>query len=388
MPLHRLAPLFTLLVLITSCASVSLVEPAPEFPEPRPVVVVEPDPWDTLYSSLELKDQVGQLLMVEVRDPSDGRFLTSVSEEYREWARDIQPGGFILFAGNLENPEQTRRLIDELSALTTVPPFIALDEEGGRVSRLNAVPAMGATPIPPNGLIGQSGDLEQAAAAARTIAEELKELGFNLDFAPVADIHQPGSGGVIGDRSYGADPQLVARMAGAFALALEAEGIMAVAKHFPGHGAARGDSHTGNALLEADKETLKNRELIPFTELIAGGISGVMLGHITVPVLDASGRPASLSAPITEGVLRKNLNFDGLIFTDSLRMGAVTHVYRADRLPLLAFHGGADILLMPVNPRESRNLLLEAYDAGEISARRLNASLKRIVAAKRRFLRL
>jgi beta-N-acetylhexosaminidase len=344
-----------------------------------------PDPLSLSFSSLDLPGKIGQLLMVEVRNPSNGRFLTRLTEEYRTWAAGIQPGGFILFADNLVNPEQTRKLIEELKGTVRIPPFIALDEEGGSVSRLNAVPGMGTTPLPTNSSIGASGLPENAARAAASIAGELSALGFSVNFAPVADVHIPGSGSIIGDRSYGSSPELVARMAAAFSRSLEEGGVMSVAKHFPGHGAASGDSHDGRTLLTAAPELIARRELRPFKEAVKINIGGIMLGHITVPSLDAEETPATLSKAVATDLLRGELGYKGLVFTDSLRMRAVTAYYRPDTLPLLAFEAGADILLMPVSPVRSRDLLIEAYLSGRIQDARLASSLKRIEEAKRRY---
>jgi beta-N-acetylhexosaminidase len=344
-----------------------------------------PDLLSLSFSALDLPGKIGQLLMVEVRNPSDGSFLTRLNEEYRTWAAGIQPGGFILFANNLVNPEQTRTLIEELKGTVTIPPFIALDEEGGSVSRLSAVPGMGTTPLPTNGSIGASGLPENAARAAASIADDLSALGFSVNFAPVADVYIPGSGSIIGDRSYGSSPELVARMTAAFSRSLEERGVMSVAKHFPGHGAASGDSHDGRTVLAAEAELIARRELQPFEEAVKINIGGIMLGHITVPSLDAGDNPASLSKAVATDLLRGRLGYRGLIFTDSLRMRAVTNYYRADALPLLAFEAGADILLMPVSPVRSRDLLLEAYLSGRIGRERLVSSLRRIEEAKRRF---
>jgi beta-N-acetylhexosaminidase len=335
---------------------------------------------------MDRREKIGQLFMVEVRDPRNGKLLTKIDDSFREWAADLQPGGYILFADNLVNPEQTMKLITDLKALTTVPPFVALDEEGGVVSRLNAVPGMKGVPVPAARVIGSSGHVTQAQWAGRTIARQLKDLGFSVNFAPVADIHIPGSGGAIGERSYGTEPQIVSEMAVAFSRALEAEGILSVAKHFPGHGAAYGDSHTEKTVLDASLNLLIQRELVPFTSLIGQGIGGIMTGHIIVPSLDSTEKPASLSMNINDTLLRNYMNYKGLIFTDSLRMGGVTAFYNTAELPLLAFEAGADILLMPVSPTESRQILLKALESGRIPEQRLDDSLKRIAAAKQKFL--
>jgi beta-N-acetylhexosaminidase len=344
------------------------------------------DPLEAYLDQMSLKEKIGQLFLVEVRHPGTGRLLTGVNDDFRSWAAELQPGGYILFADNLVNPQQTRKLIADLQTLTKVPPFIAIDEEGGLVSRLNAVPSMGGAAVPSAREIGSSGQTTRAAEAAKIIARQLKELGFSVNFAPVADIHTPGTGGTIGERSYGTEAQLVSNMAGAFSRALEDEGILSVAKHFPGHGAAYGDSHTEKTVLNASRELLMQRELVPFDSLIKQGIGGIMTGHIIVPTLDGSGKPASLSRDINEGLLRSEMNYNGLLFTDSLRMGGVTAFYNTTELPLLAFEAGADILLMPVTAMDSRQKLLHALESGRIPQQRLRESLNRIALAKRKFL--
>jgi len=346
----------------------------------------KPDPLTAYMDRMSVKEKIGQLFLVEVRHPKTGQLLTGVNDDFRSWATELQPGGYILFADNLVNPRQTRKLIADLQSLTPIPPFIALDEEGGVVSRLNAVPTMGGLPVPAAREIGSSGQTARAEEAGQTIARQLKELGFSVNFAPVADIHTPGTGSTIGERSYGTEALLVSKMACAFSKALEDEGILSVAKHFPGHGAAYGDSHTEKTVLDAPRELLIHRELVPFASLIQQGIGGIMTGHIIVPSLDPGGKPASLSRRISETLLRSEMNYEGLVFTDSLRMGGVTAFYNTTELPLLAFEAGADILLMPVAALDSRQKLLEAFETGRVPERRLNDSLRRIAVAKMKFL--
>ncbi len=394
MMFHRIfspVVLFVISAFLLSCVStvpdqtqtaVSLQPEINSQPEPE-----KPDPAALLFKSLTPEEQIGQLFIVEVRDPSSGTFLKEVTSSYSTWAQEIQPGGFILFAENLQDPLQTKKLIRDLNSLTRVPPFIALDEEGGVVSRLGKVPAMQATPIPASSRIGASGDSREAEKAARIIAKELRDLGFSIDFAPVADVHVPGSGGAIGPRSYGTDPELVAQMASAFSRGLEEEGILSVAKHFPGHGAAAGDSHNQKTILNADIATLETRELIPFKAAVENHVGGIMLGHIMVPALEPHELPASLSPNIATELLRNNLGFEGLIFTDSLRMRGVTAFFRPNEIPLLAFEAGADMLLMPEQPMQAWQRMLDAYHVYHyVEKERLDASLERILKAKRQFL--
>ncbi len=394
MMLHRTVPrliLFVFSALVFSCASTGPSKPEPEIPLQTEISArtqpAEQDAVLLLFKSLTLEEQIGQLFIVEVRDPSNGRFLKELNTTYSSWAKEIQPGGFILFAENLKDPVQTKKLIEDLTALTRVPPFIALDEEGGIVSRLSKVPAMNATPIPTGSRIGATGDSREAEKAGRIIARELRDLGFSIDFAPVADVHVPGSGGPIGPRSYGTDPYLVARMSSAFSRGLEDDGILSVAKHFPGHGAAVGDSHNEKTVLNADIATLESRELIPFRTAVNNNIGGIMLGHIMVPALEPEELPASLSHRIATDLLREKLGFEGLIFTDSLRMRGVTSLFRPNEIPLLAFEAGADMLLMPEQPKSAWKRMIEAYSVyHQVKKERLSDSLERIMHAKRKFL--
>lgn len=304
--------------------------------------------------------------------------MTELSEEAAEEIEGYHLGGVILFAENLDTAEQTKALTEQMQEAAELPLLIGIDEEGGIVSRLDKsnIPH---EQIPSAAMM--AGDTVQAEAAGRTIGSELKELGINVDFAPVADIYTNPENTVIGERAFGTDAQTVSDMASAFAAGLAEEGVLAVAKHFPGHGDTATDSHYGVAMAEQTLEELRAEEFLPFQRLIDEGIPFVMAGHITTPNATGDGLPASLSAQIL-GLLRQELGFEGIIITDAMNMGAITEAFSPGESAVMAVEAGVDIILMPANLEEACQGLLEAVSSGEITEERLEESVRRILEVK------
>lgn len=250
-------------------------------------------------------------------------------------------GGVVLFRRNFASLAQARDLVAELHALapSDAPLVVAVDEEGGRVQRLRewltAWPAMRR--------LGERDDPALTAALGSALGRELAELGIDLDFAPVVDVDTNPANPVIGDRSFARDPDAVARHACAFLCALQAEGVAACAKHFPGHGDANVDSHLALPVLAHDLARLRGVELPPFREAIAAGVASVMTAHVLLPAVDPA-EPATLSRRVLD-LLREDLGFEGLVFTDDLDMHAVSERYPPAELARRALEAGADVLL-------------------------------------------
>jgi len=257
-----------------------------------------------------------------------------------ERVRSIGPGGTILFARNLETPERTRRLLLELRGLMPAPALFALDQEGGRVSRLE--PFVGATP--------SAAALARAGEAAvrefgRATAQTLRALGFNLDFAPVVDLCDENATNGIGDRSFGTAVDSVSRFAGAFLEALQDTGVAGCIKHFPGLGSTDVDSHQTLPASARSRAELEASEIVPFARL-ASRAASVMVGHGHYPGLDPTvDLPATLSYPIVSELLRGRLGFRGLIVSDDLEMGAVAPLDRDGDAAVRAMEAGCDLLL-------------------------------------------
>lgn len=350
----------------------------------------------------ELKRLAGQMLLVGFRgaEPADenGQPLPILRQ-----TAELNLGGVILFDRdaalgipdrNIKNPEQVRRLTSALAgtaqAASLPPLFIAVDQEGGRVQRLKPVNGFPDSPAAAD-LCPEAGatvDTAPALAAGAATGRMLREAGFNLDFAPVSDVNVNPENPVIGKigRSFSADPRQAAACAGAFAKGLQGQGVLTAAKHFPGHGSSAADSHLGFTDVSA---TWSEAELLPFAELIrAGRADMVMTAHVFNARLDTK-YPATLSRPVITGLLRKKLDYMGVVVTDDLQMRAVTSRYGLKEALGLAVNAGADILLIGNNLEYDENiapkaldLLMELVAEGVVSPERIRESAGRVQALK------
>jgi beta-N-acetylhexosaminidase len=329
-------------------------------------------------SDLSLEDRIGQLFWV-------GFAGVSVRPELRELIRYVRPGGFILFARNIETSRQVRSLTDALSRVSKVPPFIALDQEGGRVSRLR--PLVGPTPTCYD--LAQRPDAEAAVRRhATATARALRTLGFNVNFAPVLDLSDRDPGNGIGDRAFGRDAGLVARLALAHIRAHARSGIAPVGKHFPGLGPARADTHLTLPVIERSRRQLWVEDLLPYRRL-GRALPVIMVGHAYYPALqgDRPG-PATLAQTVVEGLLRGRLDYRGLILTDDLEMGAIDPSMDGARLAATGLAAGNDGLMFCRSAEriaQGFEGLRRALSDGALSTERLDQSLRRILGVKRRF---
>jgi len=328
---------------------------------------------------MNLQEQIGQLFMLGF----DG---TSVSSEWAELQARYKPGGMIVFARNLDHPAQIVELTNDLQRRSPHSPLlIAIDQEGGRVSRL----PNGFTIFPPCGTVGACRSKELAYAAAAVTAAELRAVGINMNMAPVLDVHSNPDNPIIGDRAYGTEPEIVAELGVAAIRGFHGKGVVACGKHFPGHGDTSTDSHKELPVVKASMETLLARELPPFHHAIANGLASIMTAHVVYPALDAQ-RPATLSPTILTGLLREQWGFDGVIVTDDLEMRAIVDHHGIGEAAVQAFLASADMLLICQDHERAVSAMeavRKAVDNGTISPDRLDASVRRIRQMKQRFLR-
>lgn len=333
---------------------------------------------DQILMDMTIEEKVGQLLMMDFRKNADDTDMTVLSEEAAQQIADYHLGGVILFAENLDTLEQSQTLVNQMQAAADMDLFIGIDEEGGMVSRLDKsqIPHVSI----PNAAQMQ-GDTAQAKQAGTEIGTTLSKIGVNVDFAPVADVYTNPENTVIGERAYGTDANTVADMATAFMQGLEAQGVKAVAKHFPGHGDTAADSHDGMAISNHDLARLQEVEFVPFSRLVQEGIDFVMVGHITMPQVTDDGLPASLS-PQAIALLREDVGFDGIIITDAMNMGAIVSYYPDGQAAVQAVQAGVDMVLMPADLDAAYLALLDAVGTGTISQTRLDESVRRILAVK------
>lgn len=286
-------------------------------------------------------------------------------------ALDSKPvAGVVMFGGNIINPEQITYLNEAFSSRGM---FVCIDEEGGDIVRIGGNPEFD---VP---WFLSAGECDDPYTMYMEISIYLKEYGFNLDFAPVADISVDG-GGVIGNRAFGSDPQTVCAKLEDSLEVFKNFGMISTLKHFPGHGAATGDSHFGAALVDKSLDELKKYEFIPFAKGIEEGAPVVMVGHITVP--EVTGDLPSTLSPEMMSILRNDLGFEGVIITDSFWMQAITDEFGSGEASLMALEAGADIVLMPDDLDEAYKAVKAAVESGELSEEEINAKLIRILKLK------
>ncbi|QQQ73692.1 glycoside hydrolase family 3 C-terminal domain-containing protein [Saccharothrix sp. 6-C] len=338
---------------------------------------------------MSLEEKVGQLFVtyaygatVDTADPA------SVAANRRQHGVDnaeqligkYHLGGIIYFAwsGNTADPAQVAALSNGIQRVSSIPALVSTDQEYGVVSRIGEP----VTPFPGNMALGAARDPEAAGEAALIAGRELRAMGVNQDFAPVADVNVNALNPVIGVRSFAEDPELTARLVEAQVRGYERGGVSATAKHFPGHGDTAVDSHTGLPVIGHSREDWERLDAPPFRRAIAAGIDSIMTAHIVVLALDPAGDPATLSRPIITGILRDRLGYDGVVVTDSLGMAGVRQKYGDDRVPVLALKAGVDQLLMPPNIDLAFNAVLAAVRGGELTERRIDQSVRRILRMK------
>jgi len=326
-----------------------------------------------------LRHQVRQLLIAGF----DGQ---QVPAELRSLAREFGLGGVILFGRNVGEPEQVAELCFEAARLVPqLPPWVSVDQEGGRVARLKAP----FTEWPAMATLGRSADVQLAERFARALASELRAVGITLDYAPVLDIHTNPKNPVIGDRALSDQAEEVARLGAAIVAALQAGGVAACGKHFPGHGDTQTDSHLELPLVEHPLERLRSVEFVPFKAAIAAGVATMMTAHVFMPALDEK-RPATLSRRIVFDLLRDELGFEGVILSDDLEMKAIATTYAVPSAAVLAVSAGCDGILICSSDHATQTAALEALiyavESGELPLTRVDDALKRQQRAKERFL--
>ena len=333
---------------------------------------------DTMITEMTIEEKVGQLIMVGF----DG---TQANEAIETHIRERFVGGVVLFSRNIESPQQTAELTNELQRLAgatphQIPLFIGIDQEGGWVIRLKE----GATVLPGNMALGATGSTELAERAGEVTAVELAAVGVNLNFAPVMDVNNNPNNPVIDRRSFGESPELVSRLGVAYIHGLQRHGVLATAKHFPGHGDTTVDSHFDLPTVNHDLERIHALELQPFRAAIDADVAAIMTAHIIYPVFDPD-RPATLSPTILTDLLRKELGFDGLLITDDMEMKAIDDRYRSGEAAVMAIEAGADIVMVlwtPAKQLETFDALLSAVKSGRIPQARLDQSVERILKSK------
>ncbi|MDC7239801.1 MAG: glycoside hydrolase family 3 protein [Spirochaetales bacterium] len=337
---------------------------------------------DSLLGQMSMEEKIGQIFMLAIRHTANGRPALELDDYLKAYMDRYIPGGLILFTINYSSPEQTRRFISDLQDHSPYPLFITTDEEGGQVSRLGSTPGMNVVHLPSAYELASTGDPEINRYASSVLAMDMRDLGFNMNMAPVADLRTYGRGDMMRARSFGNDPGIVGRMTAASVEGFQEYGISSALKHFPGHGNASGDSHDGAVASLSSLDDFYNREFESFRMGIEAGADFVLMAHIAAPSLTGDNTPASLSYKIQTEILREELGFEGIIITDAMDMGAIKSHYSPEDAALMAFSAGTDIILMPENIPSAQLAIKEAVTDGRITINRLNSSVKRILSLK------
>jgi beta-N-acetylhexosaminidase len=344
----------------------------------------ESDDLRLVVSKMSVEEKVGQLFMPVLYGTAPGTVSGENQARYgaqtpAKVVARYHLGGVILFPANIKGVEQVVNLTNGLQqASKGVPLLIGTDQENGLVSRMGAL----MTDFPGASEVGSTKDTALARAVAKATGEELRAVGVNLDFAPVADVNVDPRNPVIGKRAFGDQPGEVAKMVAASVKGFRDAKVAATAKHFPGHGDTNIDSHTGLPVIKHTKEQWERIDAPPFKAAIAAGVDAVMSAHIVFPKLDPSRDPATLSKPILTGLLRNKLGFQGVISTDALNMEGVRKKYNDAEIPVRAIQAGADLLLMPYDLPKAYNAVLAAVKSGKISQQRLDQSVTRLLKLK------
>ena len=339
-----------------------------------------------IVDSMSLEEKVAQLFLVQPEAIVDIGTATAAGDATKQAINKTPVGGFVYFSDNLQSEQQVQDMLRNVQKYSEdrigLPAFLSVDEEGGTVARVASTGRFDVTDVGDMAKIGASGDVQQAKQAGETIGSYLSELGFNLDFAPDADVLTNPDNTVVKKRSFGSDPRVVSDMSLAVAQGLAQHQVYSVYKHFPGHGATAGDTHQGYAYTDKTLDELKQSELIPFENAIQNNAAFIMAAHISAPRVTGDDTPASLSKTMITDILRGQMGYDGIVVTDAMNMGAVTEQYTSAQAAVKALQAGADLVLMPEDFQEAYQGVLDAVKDGTLTEQRINESVTRIVTVK------
>jgi beta-N-acetylhexosaminidase len=329
-------------------------------------------------ASMSVDEKIGQLIIPALV----GMFLNQETEAFQQARRDITEfhvGGYHMLGevNTLHEPAGVALLINHMQQLAKVPLWITADFEGGVGLRY-----MGATRLPRAMAMGATGNPELVELAGRVAALEARALGVHVNFYPVVDVNNNARNPIINIRSFGGDPGQVSKLARAYIRGSQSAGAMATAKHFPGHGDTSVDSHLELPTIDVDRARLDQIELPPFRAAIEEGVGGVMSAHIALPRIDPDKLPATLSEKVLTGVLRTEMKFGGVIFTDAMNMQGVAAHYPEGEAAVRAIKAGADIVLYPPSVEKAFTAIKRAVETNEISVARIDQSVRRVLAAK------
>jgi len=339
----------------------------------------EADPVQEQLDQLSLDEKIGQMILAGVQG-------TTLDDQAKQMIADQKVGGIIFYGNNVTTLQGTANFVQsikEANRSNPVPIFMSVDQEGGKVSRMPEE----VESIPSNGKVGATKDAELAETMGKLLARQIQLAGFNVDFAPVLDINSNPNNPVIGDRSFGSSAELVSRLGIAEMKGLRSEGMIPVVKHFPGHGDTSVDSHLDLPVVNKTEKQLAEQEWIPFQAAVKDHVEAVMVAHILFPKLDPD-HPASLSDVIIGEHLRGQFNYDGVVITDDLSMGAIAKNYKLNEAAIATVQAGSDILLVAHSYESAKTIfdtLKNAVKNGKITESRIDESVYRILSLKQSY---
>ncbi|HIF22735.1 MAG TPA: glycoside hydrolase family 3 protein [Gemmatimonadetes bacterium] len=411
--LLRTLPGWIVVTALVSCGAPAAVTPAPDAsaqlpvpeegvrprtPPTEPMIHPEPEAeeaaevlptrrWsEVTLAGMTLRQKVGQLIMPWVLGDYAPEGTTS-HERVLRYIEEQEIGGLIMSVGS---PTEVAAKLNDFQTHSRFPLLVAADLETGAGFRMRGAVQMpgtielgGATDFPSLMAVGASGDTALAYEMGRVTAVEARAVGIHVPFAPVLDVNNNPDNPIINVRSFGADPALVARLGAAFVRGIQENGSIATGKHFPGHGDTGTDSHLALPLIPYDRARMDSVELRPFQAAIDAGMGAVMTAHISVPGISGGDRaPSTLNAAVLTDLLREDMGFDGLLFTDAMDMSAIARQYSAEEAAVLAVEAGADVILMPASPARAVDGIVAAVESGRISEQRIDASVRRLLETK------
>lgn len=393
MRLNRILPLLcvTLIAIPVTAthAQKTAQKPVPKAAEKTALTAQQAasDKWaDSVLATLSLRDRAAQMVWPNIY----GDYVPADAAQWRRitsYVTQDKVGGILMSIGS---PIEIAAKINALQRMSTLPLLVGADLETGAGMRArggyfvpNGVDLGGATLFPPNMAIGATGDTALAYTEGRVTALEGRALGIHIEFAPVLDVNNNPGNPVINTRSYGEDPHAVARLGSAFIRGVQENGMIATAKHFPGHGDTETNSHLALPVVNVSRARLDSVELVPFRAAIKSGVGGFMTFHGSMPVLDSSGAPGTLSAAVVSGLLRNQLGFNGVVISDAMDMRGVTDKYGADEAVKRAVAAGVDVLIQPIDAPTAISAVLAGVMEGRYTVARVSQSARRILAIKR-----
>ena len=335
---------------------------------------------ESCISEMSLEDRVAGLFMITPEALTGVDKAVKAGDGTKEALEKYPVGGLIYFKQNIQSKDQITEMLANTTSMSKYPIFLAVDEEGDSVARV--ADALKLDKVDSAAKIGESGDANNAYTTYQTIGNYLMEYGFNLNFAPVADVLTNPDNDAIGERSFGSDADVVSTMVASAVKGLNETGVTACMKHFPGQGDVDADTHTAMATTDKTIEQLRETELKPFAAGIEAGAPMIMVAHIAVPSITGDNTPASLSKDVITDILREEMGYNGVVITDALNMAAISEYYDSATAAVMALKAGADMVLMPEDFEAAYQGVLDAVKEGTISEARINDSLARIYKIK------